>query len=149
MVTSSKLRMQSCSPCVRHRPQRMKASAPKQYVLQYNSTLQKGGFLLKWRGISLAAPSRRPITSKKHLQGSFHIGSQHIPEGTLVLRTLPTISHENHRKSNLRSPRGSTYTTIRELGPIIPSMVLFLGPNSLIVVYMDPEKSHHTLNPKP
>ena len=35
-------------------------------------------------------------------------------------------------------PRGSTYTTIRELGPIIPSMVWYLGPDSLIVVYMDP-----------
>ena len=36
------------------------------------------------------------------------------------------------------SQRVPLYTTIRELGPIIPSIVWYSGPNSLIVVYMDP-----------
>ena len=40
--------------------------------------------------------------------------------------------------SILYNPRGSTHTTIRELGPIIPSRVWYLWPNSLILVYMDP-----------
>ena len=35
-------------------------------------------------------------------------------------------------------PRGSIYTTIMELGPKKPSPLWFLGPNSIIVVYMDP-----------
>ena len=35
-------------------------------------------------------------------------------------------------------PRGSIYTTIMELGPKRPSPLWFLGPNSIIVVYMDP-----------
>ena len=35
-------------------------------------------------------------------------------------------------------PTESTYTTIRDLGPVIPSIVCILGPNFLIVVYMDP-----------
>ena len=37
--------------------------------------------------------------------------------------------------------RGSTYTTIRELGPIIPSIVWYFGayfPNIYIYIYMDP-----------
>ena len=33
-------------------------------------------------------------------------------------------------------PTESTYTTMRELGPIIPSIVCILGPNSLVVVYI-------------
>ena len=52
-------------------------------------------------------------------------------------------------RSAEREPRGSTFTTnielkgststaIRELGPMIPSVVGTLGPDSLIVVYMDP-----------
>ena len=35
-------------------------------------------------------------------------------------------------------PEGPTYTTIMELGPKRPSQLWFLGPNSIIVVYMDP-----------
>ena len=35
-------------------------------------------------------------------------------------------------------PRGSIYTTIMELGPKKPSPLWFWGPNSIIVVYMDP-----------
>ena len=35
-------------------------------------------------------------------------------------------------------PRGSIYTTIMELGPKRPSPLWFWGPNSRIVVYMDP-----------
>ena len=35
-------------------------------------------------------------------------------------------------------PRGSTYTTIMELGPRRPSPLWFWGPNSIVVVYMDP-----------
>ena len=35
-------------------------------------------------------------------------------------------------------PRGSIYTTIMELSPKRPSPSWFLGPNSTIVVYMDP-----------
>ena len=35
-------------------------------------------------------------------------------------------------------PRGSIYTTIMELGPKRPSPLWLLGPNSIIVVYMDP-----------
>ena len=35
-----------------------------------------------------------------------------------------------------KSSRGSTYTTIRELGPVIPSIVRYFGPNSLIVVIL-------------
>ena len=36
-------------------------------------------------------------------------------------------------------PRGSIYTTIRELGPQIPPIQgIMVGPNSLMVVYVDP-----------
>ena len=35
-------------------------------------------------------------------------------------------------------PRGSIYTTIMELGSKRPSPLWFSGPNSIIVVYMDP-----------
>ena len=35
-------------------------------------------------------------------------------------------------------PRGSIYTTIMELGPKRPSPLWFWGPNSIMVVYMDP-----------
>ena len=35
-------------------------------------------------------------------------------------------------------PKGSTYTTIREFGSIVPSIVWYFGPNSQIVVHMDP-----------
>ena len=35
-------------------------------------------------------------------------------------------------------PRGSIYTAIMELGPKRPSPLWFLGPNSIIVVYVDP-----------
>ena len=38
----------------------------------------------------------------------------------------------------IKKPRGSIYTTIMELGPIRPSPLWFWGPNSIIVVYMDP-----------
>ena len=37
-----------------------------------------------------------------------------------------------------RSPRGSIYTTIMELGPKNHNGEGLLGPNSIIVVYMDP-----------
>ena len=33
---------------------------------------------------------------------------------------------------------GIIYTTIMELGPKRPSPLWFLGPNSIVVVYMDP-----------
>ena len=35
-------------------------------------------------------------------------------------------------------PRGSIDTTIVKLGPRRPSLLWFWGPNSIIVVYMDP-----------
>ena len=35
-------------------------------------------------------------------------------------------------------PRGSTYTTIMELGPQTHNGDTLLGPNSVMVVYMDP-----------
>ena len=35
-------------------------------------------------------------------------------------------------------PRGSIYTTIMELGPKNHNGDGFLGPNSIMVVYMDP-----------
>ena len=35
-------------------------------------------------------------------------------------------------------PRVSTDTTIRESGPIPPSVVWFLGPNSIIVISLYP-----------
>ena len=35
-------------------------------------------------------------------------------------------------------PRGPTYTTIVELGPKRPSLLWFWGPNSIVVVHMDP-----------
>ena len=35
-------------------------------------------------------------------------------------------------------PRGSIYTTIMELGPKRPFILWFLGPNSIIVVYIVP-----------
>ena len=35
-------------------------------------------------------------------------------------------------------PRGSIYTTIMELGPQNHTRDGFLGPNSIVVVYMDP-----------
>ena len=38
----------------------------------------------------------------------------------------------------LQYPRGSICTTIMELGPKRPFMIWFLGPNSIIVVCMDP-----------
>ena len=44
-------------------------------------------------------------------------------------------------------PRGSIYTTIMELGPQNHNGDGLSGPNSLIVVYMDPLGS--VLNPKP
>ena len=34
--------------------------------------------------------------------------------------------------------RGSIYTTIMDLGPKRPSLLWFWGPNSIIVVYVDP-----------
>ena len=37
-----------------------------------------------------------------------------------------------------KDPRGFKCTSIRELGPAIASIVWIWGPNSLIVVYMDP-----------
>ena len=39
---------------------------------------------------------------------------------------------------SLGFPRGSIYTTIMELSPKRPSPLWFWGPNSIIVVYMDP-----------
>ena len=36
------------------------------------------------------------------------------------------------------NPRGSTYTTIRELGPKIPYYRRNYGPNPLMVIYVDP-----------
>ena len=39
---------------------------------------------------------------------------------------------------NAGLPRGSTYTTIRELGLKILTMEEIMGPNSLMVVYVDP-----------
>ena len=36
------------------------------------------------------------------------------------------------------NPRGSIYTTIMELGPKRPFILWFWGPNSIMVVYMDP-----------
>ena len=38
----------------------------------------------------------------------------------------------------LSVPRGSIYTTIMELGSKRPSPLWFWGPNSIIVVHMDP-----------
>ena len=38
----------------------------------------------------------------------------------------------------VNDPRGSMYTTIMELGPKRPSLLWFWGPNSKIVVFMDP-----------
>ena len=35
-------------------------------------------------------------------------------------------------------PRGSIYTTIMELGPKRPFLLWFWGPNSIMVVYVDP-----------
>ena len=35
-------------------------------------------------------------------------------------------------------PRGSIYTTIMELGTERPSLLWLWGPNSMMVVYMDP-----------
>ena len=46
------------------------------------------------------------------------------------------------------NPRGSIYTTIMELGPKRPSPLWFWGPNSIIVVYMDP-LGIISLNPNP
>ena len=37
-----------------------------------------------------------------------------------------------------RTPRGSIYTTITELGPKIPYYRRNYGPSSLMVVYVDP-----------
>ena len=39
---------------------------------------------------------------------------------------------------DFKIPRGSINTTIMELGPERPSPLWFWGPNSIIVVYMDP-----------
>ena len=46
-------------------------------------------------------------------------------------------------------PRGSIYTTIMELGPKRPSPSWFRGPNSIIVVYMDPLGFGVAAGPKP
>ena len=35
-------------------------------------------------------------------------------------------------------PRGSIYSTIMELGPQRPSILWLWGPNSIMVVYMEP-----------
>ena len=40
--------------------------------------------------------------------------------------------------SNNLNPRGSIYTTIMELGPKNHNGDGLLGPNSIMVVYMDP-----------
>ena len=44
------------------------------------------------------------------------------------------MSNRDHQ----RIPRGSIYTTIMELGPQNHNGDGLLGPNSIIVVYMDP-----------
>ena len=40
--------------------------------------------------------------------------------------------------TSINEPRGSIYTTIMELVPKRPSPLWFWGPNSIMVVYMDP-----------
>ena len=70
-----------------------------------------------------------------------------------VLRTFDTNIHKNdntckntndsnsnnsQNDSNNNNPKGSTYTTIRELGPIIPSVVWYSPKVIYIYIYMDP-----------
>ena len=44
--------------------------------------------------------------------------------------------------SGLSGPRGFIYTTGMELGTERPSLLWFWGPNSIMVVYMDPLGGH-------
>ena len=46
-------------------------------------------------------------------------------------------------------PRGSIYTTIMELGPPNHNMDGLLGPNSTMVVYMDPVGTTHRFLTEP
>ena len=51
----------------------------------------------------------------------------------------PVAEMELHAFANLATiPRGSIYTTTMELSPKRPSPLWSWGPNSIIVVYMDP-----------
>ena len=45
---------------------------------------------------------------------------------------------ERHGAVSMNEPRGSIYTTIMELGPKNHNGDGLLGPNSIMVVYMDP-----------
>ena len=62
---------------------------------------------------------------------------QHLPE-PLPIRKNITRKQQPFLRAYERKPRGSIYTTIMELGPKRPSLSWLWGPNSIIVVYMDP-----------
>ena len=63
-----------------------------------------------------------------------------VPILRTIISSLGSILGYNcfGKLPNCCRPRRSTYTTIRELGAMIPSVAWYVGPNSLIVVYMDP-----------
>ena len=70
---------------------------------------------------------------------------------TRMLRAGPVTSARRTPPGlNNYLPRGSIYTTIMELGPQNHNGDGLLGPNSIIVVYMDPlgYTILGTLNPK-
>ena len=76
---------------------------------------------------------------RKLVEVAFH-RNRKSPHGSRLDHTNVVIVHTKGLQE------GSTCTTIRELGPIIPSLnpkpyvqYGILGPNSLIVVYMDPQ----------
>ena len=51
---------------------------------------------------------------------------------------MPVTSHKEWCETLLVNQRGSIYTTIMELGPKNHNGDGLLGPNSMMVVYMDP-----------
>ena len=69
------------------------------------------------------------------------------PEGpstpNMLCQTIPSILrhkrlHDKEEISGHFKPRGSIYPTIMELGPKRPSLLWLWGPNSIMVVHMDP-----------
>ena len=71
------------------------------------------------------------------IEGS--LGGLGMPQTCFVDTAPNTTTAKFCRTSRpLVLPRGSIYTTIMESGPKRPSPLWFWGPNSIMVVYMDP-----------
>ena len=61
-----------------------------------------------------------------------------VPRNNSTYGRVPPASMFMFLRLAMLFPRGSIYTTIMELGPQIHNGDGLLGPNAIIVVYMDP-----------